>query len=114
MTLKAIQRYAGGSMTNGAKMFAVFVEYSCNLAIFARCGVAIDAFLQTVGFGADTFMHGQIALVLEQIHMRGADDIGGLDALLPLGGRYDITAGVSIRTAVTVCSKTAYRPQQQG
>lgn len=108
VAFKAVQLDAGGAMAAGAEVLAIVIEYAGNFSIFTGCGVTVDAFLQAILFGANAFMHGQVSLVLEQVHVCGADDICRLYTFLAFRRRNDIAIGVAIGPTVTaICSETA-------
>jgi hypothetical protein len=61
MTLETIDGDAGSNVTAGTKVLTTI--YSCNPAILAWRGVAIDAPGKTGLFRTNTLVHGLIALV---------------------------------------------------
>ena len=107
MTFETIQFYADSLMTTGAEMLAIVIEYTSNLAIFTRRGMTIDAFLQAILFSANTLVHGFVTFVLEQIHVRCANNIGRFNTFFPFRGRHNIAVGISIRAGVITGSVSA-------
>ena len=59
MTLKTINRHAGGDMATGAKVLVII--YAGNLAVRSRCRVAINTLGKTGFFSADAVVNRLIA-----------------------------------------------------
>jgi hypothetical protein len=67
MTSETIDIYSGIGVTSIAEMFLLIITGIS--AILLRRNMAIDALRQGVPGGADTFIHGVIALMQDEIHV---------------------------------------------
>jgi hypothetical protein len=73
-------------MTGGTKM--LFAGSAWIGPVGIRVDVAVDAFFQAVFVGADTTVHGLIALMKYELHMVATHVLGWLYTLLSLCLRY--------------------------
>lgn len=101
MTLKTINRHAGGDMATGAKVLVII--YAGNLAVRSRCRVAINTLGKTGFFSADAVVNRLIALMHEHAHMRTAHFIYRRNTGITDWLRYNITRVIAIGAVILCC-----------
>ena len=80
MTLEAIHLNAREAVTTFAKLSRRVDPHESTIVV-ARC-VATDTFDKTVLLGANSPLHGVVALMQKKFHMIAAHHVGGLNTLL--------------------------------